>query len=109
MSNLTDVYCTYTGGGIYVITARCNDVWLMTDIEDYGTYDTPWEHITDNLDCDYDSHWKDSAFPLPTWAELLNAVKESYDQGISDNMDPYEVEDIFNEYHSNLNTRINDK
>lgn len=106
MSNLTDVYCTYTGGGIYIITARCNDVWLMSDIETFGTYDVQYERIEEEFNCDYDGHWKDSAFQLPTWNELLNAVKESYEHGISTNMDPYEVESIFNRYHPDLSTTI---
>ena len=80
MAKLTNVSCVYTGGGIYVYTAKFNDeVWLGTDFDLVGSYDTPWEVITDELNCDYDSHWKDPSVPYPTWGEILTSVYENCD------------------------------
>jgi hypothetical protein len=80
MAKLTNVSCVYTGGGIYVYTAQFNDeVWLGTDFDLVGSYDTPWETITDELNCDYDSHWKDPSVPYPTWGEILASVYENCD------------------------------
>ena len=49
-NKLTDVLCTYTGGNIYVITAKLNDVYLATDIGTYGTYDVPYDDIEEKYD-----------------------------------------------------------
>ena len=81
MAKLTNVSCVYTGGGIYVYTAKFNDeVWLGTDFDLVGSYDTPWEVITDELNCDYDSHWKDPSVPYPTWGEILESIHENCDE-----------------------------
>ena len=80
MAKLTNVSCVYTGGGIYVYTARFNDeVWLGTDFDLVGSYDTPWETITDELNCDYESHWKEPSVPYPTWGEILTSIHENCD------------------------------
>ena len=107
-NKLTDVLCTYTGGGIYVVTARLNDVYLATDFENCGTYDVPWEDIEEKYGCDYESHEKASAFPLPTWAELIEAVRESYESGSSTNMDMTEVEQSIRHCHPDLRRRLNE-
>ena len=106
MAKLTDVYCTYTGGGIYVVTAKCGDVYLGTDLGYIGTYDVPYWDIEEKYNCDYDSHWKDIVEPLPTWEELLNAIRKSYEDGVSTNVDMDELERIFHRYHPNLNVRM---
>ena len=108
MSNITDVLCTYTGGGIYVVTARLSDVYLVSDMETFGTYDVPYDDIEEKFGCDYDSHWKDSAFPLPTWAELLDAIRESYESGSSTNMILSEVEQSLRYCHPDLSVRLNE-
>lgn len=99
MNNLTNVYCTYTGGGFYLITANFDDVHLVSDIFDYGTYDVPYDDIEEKYGCDYEAHWKDPSSPLPTWKELLAAVRESYEAGISTNMDMNEVDKSFHDLH----------
>lgn len=106
MAKLTNVYCTYTGGGIYVCTAKFGDVYLATDFDMYGTYDVPHADIEEKYDCDYDSHWKDSPDPLPTWGDLLDAIRKSYEDGISTNMDFSEVRADLRANHPNLNVRI---
>lgn len=105
-SNLTNVFCTYTGGGVYICTAKLGDVWFMSDIESYDTYDVPYDDIEEKYDCDYDTHRKAPSCPLPTWAEVLDAIRESYTAGISDNMDMYEVEEDFHYYHPDLSLRV---
>lgn len=105
---LSKVECTYTGGNIYVCTAKFGDVYLVTDFEMFGSYDIPYDEINEDIDFDYDSHWKDSAYPLPTWRELLNAIMKSYYNGRSKNMDPSEVEHQIKFLHPNLSTRLNE-
>ena len=107
-NKLTDVLCTYTGGNIYVITAKLNDVYLATDIGTYGTYDVPYDDIEEKFGCDYESHEKTSAFPLPTWAELLDAIRESYESGSSTNMDMTEVEHSIRHCHPDLRRRLDE-
>ena len=110
MANLKNVYCTYTGGGIYVCTAQLSDnVWLTTDLETYGTYDSHPDTIEEQYGCDYDTHWKDSSAPLPTWKELLKTILKSYTDNISTNMSPTEVERIINRYHPDLSLRIDEQ
>lgn len=106
MAKLTNVYCTYTGGGIYVCTAKYADVWFVTDFEMYGTYDVPYDDIEEKYDYDYDSHTKDPSVPLPTWADVLEAIMDSYKNGKSDNMDPYEVERSIRYLHPDLSLRV---
>ena len=76
MAELKNVYCTYTGGGIYIVTAQYGDVYLASDLQTYGSYDVPYDDIDEKYDHDYDGHWKDSPVPYPTWAELFDAIKE---------------------------------
>lgn len=109
MAKLTNVSCDYTGGGIYVVTAQYGDVYFTTDLDLYGTYDVPWEDIEEKYDCNYDAHWKTSADPLPTWAELLDAIRDSYEAGVSTNMDFNEVRSILCAYHPDLRVRIGEK
>ena len=105
---LTDVKCTYTGGGIYVVTAKYEDVFLATDLETYGTYDVPWEDIEEKYSCDYDSHWKNPSVPLPTWGELYHAITRSHREGKSPNMDQNEVGNILLRNHPRLGLRIDE-
>lgn len=107
MAQLTDVYCTYTGGGIYVCTAKFGDVYLMTDLQDYGTYDVPYDDIEEKYNCDYDGHWVTCTDPLPTWSELLEAIRISHESGISTNMDFNEVRAEMCACHPDLRLRIN--
>lgn len=108
MAKLTDVFCTYTGGGVYVCTAKYGDVYLASDLDSYGTYDVPYDDIEEKYDCNYDEHWKDSSDPLPTWGELLESIIESHEAGISTNMVVSEVRADICACHPNLNTRIGD-
>ena len=85
---LTNVFCTYTGGGIYVYHALYkNDVWILTDISDYGTYDISPAIIEEELDNDYDSHWKDVDYELPTWADILDSIRKHYGEPDCENID----------------------
>ena len=110
MAKLTNVYCTYTGGNIYVVTAKYGDVYLVSDLDpqSYGTYDVPYDDIEEEYEGDYDGHWKNSSEPLPTWGELLEAIRDSYERGESDNMDMGEVEGQFRYLHPDLSVRLNE-
>lgn len=108
MSKLTDVFCTYTGGGIYIVTAKFGDVYLCSDTETYGTYDMPYNEIEEH-DCNYEEHWKECKEPLPTWSELFDAVKESYEAGVSLNVDIDELKDILLYYHPDMSIRLNEE
>lgn len=107
MSELKDVVCTYTGGGVYLVTAKFGDVYLMSDLDTYGTYDIPYNEI-DEHDCNYDEHWKECKEPLPTWAFLLYFIALSHFSGHSDNMDLGEVREILLKHHPDLNVRMDD-
>ena len=104
---LTDVYCTYTGGGIYVVTARYGEVYIASDLETYGSYDVPYDDIENKYGCDYDGHWKNSPVPYPTWAELYEAIKESHESGHSPNLDLFEVECELKTCHPVMDQPIN--
>lgn len=106
---LTDVTCTYTGGGIYLVTAKYEDVYLVSDLETYGTYDVPYGDIEEKYCGDYDGHWKDSSFPLPTWADLYHAITRSYREGKSRNMDQAEVGNILFRNHPRVSLRLNEQ
>lgn len=104
MAKLTDVKCVYTGGGIYVYTARFNDeVWIATDFDLVGSYDTPWEIITDELNCDYESHEKKPSVPYPTWDEILDSIHENCDSSTYS-----DVKRIMEYYEDKPNQRILD-
>ena len=107
-AELSNLKCTYTGGGIYVVTAKYGDVYLASDLETYGTYDCPWEDIEEKYNCDYDAHWKDSPIPLPTWSDLFHAICRSYRKGNSTNMDPSEVGRIISLHHPQLFRRLDE-
>ena len=109
MAKLENVYCTYTGGNIYVVTAKYGDVYIGTDFELVGTYDVPYDDIEEKYECDYDSHEKKSTIPLPTWRELLESIRESYDSEISTNMWMDEVEEQITILHPNLNKRLDEE
>ena len=110
MAKFTNVSCTYTGGGIYVFTGLWNgDVWILSDISDYGTYDINPGIIEEEMDCDYDSHWKNVDYPLPRWIDILNAIRRNYGKPDCINLQLGEVERLFRHYHSNLNARINEE
>ena len=108
MTTFTNVECTYTGGGVYVVTAMYGDVHFTSDLDLYGTYDASNDVIEENYDCDYDSHWKDPSEPLPSWGDLLSAIMESHENGYSNNMDADEVIKIMLRYHPDLSIRIGD-
>lgn len=107
---LTEVNCSYTGGGIYVVTAKLNDeVWIATDMDTYGSYDCPIEDIEEKYNYDYDGHWKEPSVPFPTWKELYNAIIKSYENGTSKNMIPSEVKERMMYYNPNPHKRINEE
>lgn len=85
MNRFTDVSFEYTGGGVYVFTAKFHDVWLMTDFlsyDSYGCYDAPLDEveadILPNGQINYDGHWKMPSVPLPQWIDVMQAVKDAY-------------------------------
>lgn len=108
MYTFSDVFCTYTGGGVYCVTARLGDnLYLSSDLDLYGTYDVPYADIEAKYNCDYDSHWVTVTDPLPTWRDLLNAVIESHHNGGSRNMSVQEFCDILQKHHPDLSVPMN--
>lgn len=96
-SRITNVYCYYTGGGIYVYSAKYGNAFL------YGTLDQTIDCIsvrgeilfhdddacasfgwTDEMNAftgnssDYDSYYiKPSGIEYPTWKDILNSLKSA--------------------------------
>lgn len=77
MAKLTNVTCDYTGGGIWVYSARFNDeVWLYGGLDWYfGSYSIKGSEIEDEHDSDYDSYWMNPSVPFPTWNEILQSLR----------------------------------
>ena len=108
-NKFTNILCTYTGGGVYIFNALYNgEVWISTDFFSCGYYDMDPEVIAEKYDCDYDSHWKDYHGSLPTWADILSAVKGNYGKENCTNIDLYELERIIRRYHPDLSVRIDE-
>ena len=103
MAKLTNVSCVYTGGGIYVYSARFNDeVWIGGGLDNYfGSYDLPLFVIDEYCYSDYDSHWKKASVLYPTWNDIIQSLREEYHD------DPllHEMEASIIRYNPNLNER----
>ena len=110
MDKLTNVFCSYSGGGIYVYHALYNGkVWISSDLAYYGSYDVNPDLIESKYNCDYDSHWVTPDFPLPTWAELLDSIRQNYGKPNCTNLDLDEVERILRNCHPNLDRRLDEQ
>lgn len=76
---ITDVICDYTGGGIYCYKARCGELWLYGSLDQYVcAYDADpcpnddW----DDADFDFETHYVEPDFPLPSWNLILESLKD---------------------------------
>jgi len=84
VSNLTNVSCVYTGGGIYVYSALFNDeVWLYGGLDNYfGSFDAPIDEVETDFDengfINYEKHWKTPSVPFPTWNEILQSLRDRF-------------------------------
>ena len=80
MSELTNVTCDYTGGGVWVYSALFNnEVWLYGGLDWYfGSYSIPGTEIEEKHDCDYDRYWKNPSVPFPTWNDILDSLRKTY-------------------------------
>ena len=83
MANLTNVSCTYTGGGIYIYSALFNnEVWIYGGLDTcyFDSYDIdPLQYEKDN-DCSFDcpaEHLAIPSVPYPTFGEILDSIQES--------------------------------
>ena len=84
MAKLTNVTCDYTGGGVWVYSARFNDeVWLYGGLDWYfGSYSIRGSEIEDEHDNDYDLFWKNPSVPFPTWNEILESLRTAPDSDL---------------------------
>ena len=83
MAKLTNVYCTYTGGNIWIYTALFNDeVWLYggLDTDYFDSYDiNPWQYEKENngsFDCPAD-HLAIPSVPYPTFGDILESIRQN--------------------------------
>ena len=71
------VNCYYTGGGIWVYSAKYKDVWIYGGLDNYlGCYSIRGEDIEEKHNCDYE---KFTAVPAdgeyPTWQDILDSIR----------------------------------
>lgn len=99
----SDVKCDYTGGGIWVYTAKYGPCWLMGELGGYiNAYDEYKDPADDDVgDYDYKGHCVDKYINMPTWAEILESLETINDVNFS------EWEDIIWR-NSKLNTPCNE-
>ncbi len=103
MTRLTNVSCYYTGGNIYIYEAKFNDeVWISTDFDLTGSYDMPW-HDIDAGEQDYEAHEKIASIPYPTWAEILQSIRDNCDASTV-----HDVERIL-EYYCSYGQKMTDR
>lgn len=81
MDKFTNVNCYYTGGGVWVYSARYNnEVWLYGSLDWYfGSYSIKGEDIEEKHANDYDTYWMNPSIPFPTWNEILDSLKTAPD------------------------------
>ena len=73
---ISDVRCDYTGGGIWVYTAKYGPAWLIGTLDTYiNAYD---EYVDTNSeeasDYDYEAHCVDKYLVMPTWGDILDSL-----------------------------------
>lgn len=122
--NFSRVLCYYTGGGVYVYSAKYKDIYLYGSLDEYifpvpvrgELIDYSAEIIeeagyTDELhtfsEAEIEALKSKDVRPsdniLPTWKEILLSIKYLNE---SDNIDTEEAEMILKEYNPNLNKTI---
>lgn len=105
MNRITDVYCYYTGGGIYVYSAKYGDVFLYGTLDQYiACYRVRGEILFHDDDLCEQFGWSDelNAFTLegseedyyvgpdkieyPTWKAILRSLQKPnfYGYGTAD-------------------------
>lgn len=84
MEKLTDVNVQYTGGNIYVYSAKFNnEVWIYGALDtcQFLTYDIdPIQYEKDNnctFDCP-DNHLAIPSIPYPSFGDILDSIREAY-------------------------------
>ena len=103
-NQITDVYCYYTGGGIYTYSARYGDAWLYGRLDEYiECFKVRGEVLFhDEVVCEgygwldemnaftlegneYDYYISPEDIQYPTWKDILDSLKEAYTaRGVSD-------------------------
>lgn len=82
----SNVQCDYTGGGVWVYTAKYGPCWLMGELDSYiNAYDEYKDPADDDVaDYDYEGHCVDKYINMPTWAEILESLKPIDDGNFSE-------------------------
>lgn len=105
MNKITDVYCYYTGGGIYVYSAKYGNVYLYGTLDQYiHCYKVRGEILYNDEECCKTFGWTDelNSFVLeddendyyiapdeieyPTWRRILHSLQKPgfYGYGTAD-------------------------
>ena len=118
---ITDVYCYYTGGGIYIYSAKYNDVYLYGSLDQvlecyrhrgevlwqdesvceyFGWLDEMKEfsHVTDP----YDYYVSPEEIEYPTWQEILDSLRNATELSI-------EADDNLRYWNPDLTLKVNDE
>ena len=101
-TNFTQVKCYYTGGGIYVFSARWEgSCWIYGGLDNYmGCYSVPGEEIEEQHDCRYEDY---EAVPVsgiyPTWRDVFHAIHENIP-------DSYDMERSLLRFNPDLSKKV---
>ena len=73
---ISEVHCDYTGGGIWIYSAKYGPAWLIGTLDTYiNAYD---EYVDPNSEeaseYDWDAHCVDKYVIMPTWGDILNSL-----------------------------------
>lgn len=85
MAKLEHVEFYGTGGGCVLFSALVNgSAWLATDFESAFYYDKNVEVVDEDFlnGVPYEDHVKTPSDPLPTWGEILTAIRENVPSGV---------------------------
>lgn len=123
MNKITDIYCYYTGGGIYVYSAKYGNVYLYGTLDQYiDCYKVRGEILFQDEDCCEEFGWMDelNSFVLegdqmdyllspdevkyPTWRSILRSIQKPgfYGYGTAD------MEETLRYWNPDLSKRTNE-
>lgn len=75
-ATFANVQCYYTGGGIWVYSAKFNGAWLYGSLDSYmGVYSIPGETIENRHNCEYEK-FAVTLKDYPTWGDILQSLKQ---------------------------------
>ena len=119
-AKLTNVKCYYTGGGIWVYSAKYGNVWLYGSFDGYiSCLKAQGEKVYNDVDVlehyheendlgevdDPDSYITEPENGVwPTWEQLVSSLKGTEAEGWE-----YEIKEIITYYGAKLTDRINEE